>query len=259
MMKKTSSRALTLAIALALAPAVLPAQDQDLPSAAQLIDRYVEALGGREAVLAQPGSHATGTFSMPAAGLEAPLEVYSASDPDRTITTVEIPGLGTVQEGFTGEYGWSVNPNLGPRVFEGEELAASRESASTLGQLRDPSMFSERTTVEQTEMNGQPCYKVKLVWNSGRETFDCYSMETGLIVATEMVQPTPMGDIPVVSLIGGYELFGGVMTPTQVTQQMMGQEQSITIDSVEIVEVDPERFTPPPAIQALIEQQASDG
>lgn len=259
MIQTTSRRVLLLAIALAVTPGVVPAQDQDLPPAGDLIDRYVEALGGREAVLAQPGSHATGTFSMPAAGLEAPLEVYSASDPDRTITTVEIPGLGTVQEGFTGEYGWSVNPNLGPRVFEGEELAASRESASTMGQLRDASMFSERTTVEQTEMNGEACYRVKLVWNSGRETFDCYSVDTGLIVATEIVQPTPMGDIPVVSLIGGYESFGGVMTPTQVTQQMMGQEQSITIDSVEIVEVDPERFTPPASIQALIEQRQEDG
>lgn len=250
-------RAAALTVALGLVPAALPAQD--LPPAAELIDRYVEALGGRDVILAQPGSRATGTFSMPAAGLEASLEVHSATNPDRSITVVEIPGLGTIQEGYTGEYAWSVDPNLGPRLLEGEELAAAREGASTLGQLRDPSMFTERTTVERTEMNGEACYRVKLVWNSGRETFDCYSEETGLLVAQEMVQPTPMGEIPVVTLIGSYEQHGDVLTPMEVTQQMMGQQQIITLDSVEIREIDPERFTPPATIRTLIEQKESGG
>lgn len=263
MKQTTVRRAFVLAITLAVAPAALPAQDAagaaELPTAQELIDRYVEALGGREAVLAQPGSHATGTFRMPAAGLEGPIEVYSGTDPDRSITIVEIAGLGKLLEGYTGEYAWAMDPNMGPRLLEGQELAAARESGSTLGQLRDASMFTERTTVEQTEMNGESCYRVKLVWNSGRETYDCYSVETGLIVAREIVQPTPMGDIPVVALIGDYEEHGGVMTATVLRQQMMGQEQVIEIESIEIGEVDPERFAPPPAVQSLIDQQESGG
>lgn len=255
-MQTIARRATALAFTLALAPAALPAQD--LPPASEIIDRYVEALGGREAVLSQPGSHAIGTFSMPAAGIEADLETYSARNPDRSITTIEIPGLGTIREGYTGEYAWAVDPNLGPRLLEGDELDAAREAASTLGQIRDASMFQERTTVEQTEMNGEACYRVRLVWNSGRESFDCYSVETGLMVAQERVQPSPMGEIPVVILIGDYQPFGGVLQYTRVTQQMMGQEQRIAVDSVEIREIDPAQFTPPASIQSLIEQKESD-
>lgn len=257
MTKTIRRRALVLAVFI-LAPAALPAQEAtpDLPPAAELIDRYVEALGGRDAIMAQPGSHVTGTFSMPAAGLEATLEVYSAADPDRTITIIEMAGVGTIQEGYTGEHGWSVDPNLGPRLLDGKELAATREGASTLGQLRDASMFSERTTVERAEMNGEACWKVKLVWNSGRETYDCYSVESGLIVATEIVQPSPMGEIPVVSLVSDYEEYGGVLTPTHVVQEMMGQRQIITVDTVEVGPIDPERFAPPAAIMTLIEQKA---
>ena len=257
----TARRAFVLAITLAMAPAALPAQDapeaRDLPPAEELIDRYVEALGGRAAVLALPGSHARGTFRMPAAGLEGPIEIYSGADPDRSVTVVEIPGLGTIREGYTGEYAWAMDPNMGPRLLEGDELAAARENSSTLGQLRDASMFTERTTVERTEMNDEPCYRVKLVWKSGRETFDCYSVETGLIVAREVIQPTPMGDIPVIALVGGYEEHGGVMMATEMRQQMMGQEQVVEVESIEIREVDPERFAPPAAVQALIDQRES--
>lgn len=247
--------AVALAVAMALVPATLPAQD--LPAASELIDRYVEALGGRDVILSQPGSHSRGTFSMPAAGLEATMEIYSSSDPYRSTTIVEIPGMGTVREGYTGEYGWAIDPTMGPRLLEGKELAAARESASNEAAMRDASLFTERTTVELTEMNGEPCYKVRLVWKSGRETFDCYSTETGLLVATEATQSTPMGDIPVVSLVGDYQQFGDVLTPTRVTQQMMGQEQIITIESVEYGPIPDEQFAPPAAIQTLIEQQES--
>jgi hypothetical protein len=243
--------------AAALAPTPAAGQDAELPPAAEVIDRYVEAIGGRETLLSRPSSHATGTFSLPMAGLEAPIEVFSASDPTRMLTVVTIPGMGEIMEGYTGEHGWSMDPNMGPRLLDGLELASMAENSSTEGSLRDASMFSERTTVERAEMNGEACYKVRLVWNSGREIFDCYSVETGLRVATESVQETPMGDVPVVSLLSGYEAVDGVLMATKVTQQMMGQEQIITLDSVEFTDLDAERFTPPAAIQTLIDQRDS--
>ena len=38
----------------------------------------------------------------------------------------------------------------------------------------------------------------------------------------------------------------------QMTQQMMGQEQKITLTSIEYDKVDPSVFEPPAAIKALI-------
>ena len=246
-------------LALVFAPAALDAQAAatDLPPAEEVIDRYIEAIGGRDVYLSQPASHATGTFSIPMAGLEATMDIYSDIDPNRMLTVIEIPGMGMVYEGYTGKYGWALDPTLGPRLLEGKELASLREGASTEGSLRDASMFSKRATVEETEMNGEACYKVQLVWNSGRETFDCYSVESGLRVASETVQSTPMGEIPVVSLFSDYMEFGGILMPTRVRQQMMGNEQVITVDSVEFGNVGDEQFTPPPAIRTLIEQEES--
>ena len=257
---KTARRALLLVAALVAAPAATTAQaDADLPPAEEIIERYVEAIGGRDAVLSQPGSHTTGTFSMPMAGIEAEMEVWASNDPTRMLTVVEIPGMGTVMEGYTGEYGWALDPNMGPRILDGLELAAMREGASELGAVRDESMFTDRTTLERAEIDGEPCFRVRLAWKSGRETVDCYSVESGLLLASETTQETPMGDIPVVSMLKDYQSFGGLLSPTRIVQRMMGQEQIITLNEVEYIEIDPEVFTPPAAIQTLIEQQGQEG
>lgn len=257
----TPRRAILGALALALLPAAFPAglrAQDDLPAAGEIIDRYVDAIGGRDAVLSAPGTHSTGAFSMPAAGLEAKMEIYAATEPSRMVSVIEIPGMGIIRNGYTGEYGWSVDPNLGPRLLEGMELESMREGASNAASLRDPSLFDERTTVERTEMNGEACYKVRLVWKSGRETFDCYSVDSGLLVASQSNEETPMGTIPVITLISDYEKFGDVLSPTRIVQQMMGQEQVITIETVEYGEIEAERFDPPASIQTLIDQKAAE-
>lgn len=259
MISTTTRRTLLAALTFfLLLPSLAPAQDA-LPPADELIDRYVEAIGGREAVLSKEGSRSTGTFSMPAVGIEGSMEVLTATEPTRILSRVEIPGLGLILNGYDGEVGWSVDPNLGPRLLEGGELDALVEGSSHESTLRDASLFQSRETVEKTEMNDQACYKVHLVWNSGRETYDCYSEETGLIVASMATQESPMGSLEAVTLISDYEDFGGVMTPTRMTQQVMGQEQLFTIDSVEYTDLGPEAFEPPEAIQALIDQRAEGG
>jgi hypothetical protein len=238
------------------APAPGTAQDA-LPTAEEIIDRHVEAVGGRDAVLSHSSSRLTGTFAMPAAGIEGTLVVRSAA-PNLNLTTVEIPGLGTILSGYDGEVGWSVDPNLGPRLLDGLELAATVEGSSHLAAVRDPSLFDVRETVERTEMNGEPCFKVRLVWKSGRESFDCYSVETGLLVAGLSRQETPMGEIDTVTLLDDYREFGGILSATRIRQQMLGQEQVMTLETIEYDVVDPAAFAPPEPIQALIEQR-SDG
>src|SRR4051812_18527590 len=47
------------------APVAPAAPSTALPSARSIIDRYVEAIGGRKAILAHTSTHASGTMSMP--------------------------------------------------------------------------------------------------------------------------------------------------------------------------------------------------
>ena len=143
----------------------------------------------------------------------------------------------------------------GPRVLSGRELEAVREESSFGVSSRQGPNVASAETVEKTEMNGEACYKVKLVWKSGRETFDCYSVSSGLLIASIVKQETPMGAVEVTNLISDYKDFGGQKVATRVAQQAMGQEQVMRFTAVEYDLATDSTFAMPPSIKALTEKK----
>jgi hypothetical protein len=243
--------ALAAFAALTLAPATAVTQTQ-LPEPQALIARYVDAVGGREAVLRPDASRTLGTFELPAAGLRGALEIV-ASAPNRLASKVTIEGLGTMQSGFDGTVAWSLDPMTGARLLTGAEGDALRDQADQLASVRDASLFTTMHTIERTELGGEQCYLVHLVWQSGRESYDCYSAETGLLVATKFQQQSPMGTMDVTTTVSDYREFNGVKMPTRIVQAMMGMQQVMTIISVEFDDVDVSAVEPPAEIRTLIQ------
>jgi hypothetical protein len=203
-----------------------------LPAARTIIDRYVQAIGGRDAVMRHTSIRSIGSFEMPAAGVKGALTVVQVA-PNKMGMTIDLPGMGQMVTAYDGTVGWSINPMQGPRVLEGKELAQIREDAGPSAMLRPADRVRSVETVERTTMNGQSCYKVKVITHSGRETFDCYSTETGLLVGMTGTQDSPMGQVQVTTLFDDWKEFGGLKAATKVRLQMLGQEQLLTIDRVE--------------------------
>jgi hypothetical protein len=221
-----------------------------LPEASVLIDRYVQAIGGREAVL-RPGSMRTvSRLEYPATGLRGQHEVLTAQ-PDRMLTRLVLPGLGEVRSGYDGEVGWVIEPMGGARIAEGGELAVMRDQAWRTAAVRDASLFISRTTVGETEVDGTRCYRVRLAWKSGRESDDCYGVADGLLVATFETNESPLGAVDVTTLFGDYREFGGVRLPTRTVQRMLQSEIVLTVESVEIDGLDAALFALPPEIRAI--------
>ncbi len=173
-----------------------------------------------------------GTFEMPAAGVKGELSVVQAA-PNKMALLMSIPGMGQMSTGFDGTIGWQVNPMQGPRLLEGKELEQIREDAGPASMLRPADRIRSAETLELTTMGGQSCYKVKITYNSGRESYDCYSPDTGLLVASTQRQESAMGSIEVTTFLTDWKEFGGLKTATRLRQQMMGQEQIMTIDRLE--------------------------
>lgn len=227
-------------------------QQEELPEARKIIDRYVEAIGGEDLMRDQPGQHMVGRMAVPAQGVGGDLEVYSAP-PNRLLVKVEIPGLGAVSSGFDGQVGWTINPAMGPMVLEGRQLDQMRQQADFYGALHPTDLIASLETVERTEFEGHSCYKVKVVTTWGEEYFEYFDVETGLMVGVERTQASPMGEIPVTSVVSDYEEFDGLLVATKSVQRMMGVEQIITLTSVESWTPDEATFELPAEIEALTE------
>ena len=255
--------ALAPAAARAQAPAAAPVAkaaakpDATLPAARDLVARYVAAIGGRDAVMRHSSIRSTGTFEMPAAGVKGRMVLVQAK-PDRMAMTMTVPGMGEIVTAYDGTAGWSVNPMQGPRLLEGKELDQMREEAGFANVLRSSESIRAMETVEKTEMGGQPCYKVRVTYKSGRESHDCYSPETGLLVGMNSKQDSPMGSVEVVTLVSDWKEFGGLKSATRLRQQMLGQEQIMTLDTIEFDgTADAAAFEPPAAIKTLLASAAA--
>lgn len=245
MIRNTFLRVTTMVLPMLAVSQVVAAQQ--LPDAAVLITKYVAAING-PAIMTAKSIVTKGAFSMPSAGINGTVEMTQAGANQMQMVTT-IPGMGDIQAGFDGTIAWSADPMQGARILSGKEMEQVRDESDRRTTVRDAQLFSAMKTVADTTMNGERCFEVKLTWKSGRETFDCYSAASGLLVASRSVQTTAMGSIPVVTLFSDYKKFGNVTVATKTTMEMMGQQQILTISSMELG--NGAVITPPPAIQAL--------
>jgi hypothetical protein len=227
--------------------AVSQVASAQLPTAQAIVTKYVAAINGN-AIMNAKSIVTKGGMSMPSAGINGTVTMTQAGQNQMQMVTT-IAGMGEIQAGYDGTIAWSADPMQGPRLLTGKEMEQIRDESDRRTTIRDPQLFTSMTTVADTTMNGEKCYEVKLVWKSGRETFDCYSATTGLLVASRSVQSTSMGEVPVVTMYNDYKKFGDVMAATKTTMEMMGQQQILTISSIELG--NGAVITPPPAVQAL--------
>jgi hypothetical protein len=224
---------------------------QELPAGEEVMARYRAALGGEQAFANYQSIHTRGEVSMPAVGITAAVEGFSAK-PNRTAVSITIPGLGQIRTGYTGAVAWATDPMEGPRLLQGAEARQFADAAVFGSTMRPSSLLESATTVDRTTIAGRACLKVKLVWKSGRESHDCYSEETGLLVATQETVDTSTGIVESVSLYDDYRDFGGVQMATRTTMQRMGREQIITVTDVQFDSVPDSALEPPAEIRALI-------
>ena len=237
-----------------VAPSVVRAQAAALPPAKDLIAKFVAATNAGPVMAKHSSVRTKGRFEMAAAGVSGDLEISQAR-PNKTMMRINLSGVGQIEQGFDGTTGWSINPMQGPRIITGKELDAIREESSFGASSRQGPNVASVETMEKTQMNGEACYKVKVVWKSGRETQDCYSVASGLLIASMGKQDSPMGSVDVTNLISDYKDFGGQKIATRLTQQLMGQEQVLIINTVEYDAADPAAFEMPAAIKALAEKK----
>jgi len=225
---------------------------QSLPAAREIIERYVDAIGGNE-WKKHKSARMTARLEVPAQGLSATIEAMNVF-PTQYVMKMEIPGMGSIQSGYDGSVAWMKEPTMGPRLLQGLEAEQIAEEAEPEAALRTSTKILSSETVEKASMNGTECYKVKHTWKSGRVTHDCFSVADGLLVATSARQVSAMGEMDVTTLHSEYKDFDGIKRPTVTTAQMMGLEAKTTLVSWVWDTVEAKDLEPPADVKALIKK-----
>ncbi len=235
-----------------------PPAEETLPAAADLFARNVEAMGGEAALRAHTNQHATGTISIPLQGLTMSLELW-AEAPDRMVTRMEMPGLGVFQSGYDGAVGWGEDPMSGATLQEGAELAQTRRDADFYGDLTYATRYATMETVGRVQWGAYKTYKVQVVTTDGQEETHYFDQDTGLKVGSERLTETDMGAMPVRVTCDQHKEFSGITLATRCTESTGPIEGVILFESLQFDAPDFALPALPPAIQALVDEQAVGG
>lgn len=244
---------LALALAALALPAAARAQGAPLPTGRAVIDKFISAIGGRDAVMRQTGRHAKGHFEIPAQGVAGDLEVYAAP-PNKLSVTVVITGLGEIRTGFDGTVGWSLNPAMGPMVLDGLQLEQMRQQADFYTALYPPEMIAELETAGEETFEEHPSYKVRVKTTWGEEFFEFFDQSSGLQLGSRRTVASPMGDIEATTVFSDWREVEGVKVPFRTVQRTMGIEQVFTITEMTPSAVPDSVFALPAQIETMVKQ-----
>lgn len=247
------ARRLTAVLAVCSVPALTAHGQAALPSGAELVARYVTAIGGESAWRALTSMRATGVIEVPAQNLRGTLEIMSAR-PSRSVVRMDIGGLGRQEMGFSDGVGWMIDPMVGPSLVTGKPLAEMKNDAHFDATLHPPDLVASIVTVARVEFDGRQAYKATVTYRTGETRDEYFDVDTGLLIGTEGISETPMGKVPMKITLRDYKVFGTIKQPTRVIQSALGFEQHFVIETLELNTVKPEALDPPPMIRAIIKK-----
>jgi hypothetical protein len=223
----------------------------DLPSAESILDRYVDVTGGADVYEALVSSVARGTMEIQAAGIVGQIEIHTK--PGLQHTKLELPAVGVIESGVKDGIAWENSVITGPRILEGTEAEITLLGATPNAPLHWRDLYQAVETEGIEDVRGEPAYRVAQTVNDEFTATAFYSVESGLLVKTQMIVDTAVGTIPIEQFVDEYTEVDGLKSPSKLSISQAGTMVIMTFTSGEINAAIPdEQFEFPDAIQALL-------
>lgn len=226
---------------------LLPPAPPGTPTAAQILDKYLQAVGG--AAAAKLTSYvARGTYSgYGPEGFPRPVEIYAKAPNQKTIV-IRDKEAGDNVTVFNGTAGWVSAPFRPVDVMElhGAELDSARADAELIFPANvKNALTSLRTSVDF--INERSVLAVQ--GNKGNALITLYfDEETGLLTRLVRSTPSPVGRLPVQMDYSDYRDVAGVKVPFKFTMTWLDGRSNFELTEVQPNVAIPEsRFARPAA------------
>ena len=228
------------------APAPQPHVEEDgtpaaLPSAQTILDKYLAAVGGADAVQSVRTRVQTGNIE--AADKKFPIEVYSQA-PNKRISTSHMTQNASVTA-YNGETGWLSTPNGIREMSPAEQLAASLD-AQLYFPVWLPKAYQEFEVKPGEEIDGQATYLVSALGSNEVPLNLYFDRQSGLLVRLIRYAETPLGRNPTQIDYADFRAVDGLKIPYRWTLTRPNGRFTIQIDDVkQNVPVDEKLFVMP--------------
>ena len=163
------------------------------PTAEQVLDKYVTALGGPDAIAKLKTRSMKGTF-LTANGVSLGYEVQQ-SGPEQLFVSITTPSQGAIERGFDGSIGWEKS-NRGVRELEGPELYYLRRYPGLFQDIKLKEQFARLSFAGSEKINDREVYILRGASADNKRQRLYFDRETGLLVRRVITTPTMLANIP---------------------------------------------------------------
>lgn len=248
----------TFGIFLALAAGRLPQCSEahaqaGTPTLDQILDRYVQALGGN-AAWEKLTSRVT-TQSVTRRGQEEQVEIYDKAPNQRLIVTTLADGR-KIRRGFDGATGWEASADGDVQLMKDDALVQFRENAEFHRELKLKTSPPQMMLKGKEKVEGREAYLVEVSSATGRGKRLYFDAQTGMLIrqTQQSVAYIRQSDaeapqaktIEIVFDYDDYRVVDGVRLPFVIRQKMPGFVTTIKVKEIKHnVPLDDARFKPP--------------
>lgn len=212
------------------------------PTADQLLEKYVNALGGASAIDKITTRVMKGTIDV--GGKSLPIDIYCKA-PDERISFTHMPEGDSVTA-FNGHEGWLGMPGRPIREMHGSDLDGAAIDANLHLPTQLKEMFTEMRVRGTERIGDREAYQV-VGQREGKPPIRLYfDQESGLLVRLIRYGDTALGLLPTQIDYADYREVGGLKMPYRWTLARPGGRFTIQVSEMQQnVPVDDSRFVKP--------------
>jgi len=216
-----------------------------LPAVDEILERYLRALGGAQAL--DKITTRTRKGSVDVSSAHGSFELYEAVPNKSLLLGSMPPPLGSVQQGFDGSNGWVKNQN-GVFDMSGDgRVQAERESAF-YGDIYLKDQFKTMSVTGREWLDGRELYVVEGTRPDGQVERLFFEVQSGLLIRRQWQTATYFGGLPRATDFDDYRKVGNVRLPFLIRKARGGNIFLQTISEYELnVKIDDSKFKKPAA------------
>ena len=225
-----------------------PKSNEPWPTPQQILAKYTQAVGGKEAIEKIKTSWLKGT-SVAANGQSFPLEIHYAS-PDKLSLNVSLPQGATTQK-LNGQSGWLKNARE-DRAMDNVEVVRAKDLAWSLEPLQLKEPYPRLTFGGVEKIGDRACDILRMTLPDKRRVRFYFDKESGLLVRRIVLTETPIGLDPEQTDYEDYREVDGVKLPFTIRTSYLDTFSSSTRKFAEVksnAQIESAQFNLPAAKQ----------
>jgi photosynthetic reaction center cytochrome c subunit len=214
------------------------------PPAEQIIQKYVEAVGGAEVLQKLNTRQEKGTINV--SGRNLPIEIVSKIG-GKQLTIIHLPN-GDSLTAYDGASGWTSAPNRPVREISSVEVTSAQAEVELQLPLRMNRLFDEVKTAATEKIGDRETYVVAGM-NSGELAAKFYfDKDSGYLLRILRYTKSPLGRNPTQIDYADYRSQDGIRIPFRMTIARPNSRLAVQIEDAKCnVPVDDAKFARPPA------------